>query len=236
MFFMTSIGACLVAFFKEIKPKLNMILIGLASGIMVASSIFSLIIPSLEMSEHLGALFWLPTSVGLIFGGMLLFMLDKIALCINKAKLNKSNKLFLAMTFHNIPEGLAVGVGFGTYFASNDALLLASAIGLAIGIGVQNLPEGFAVSLPLYVNGYSKKKSAFLGVASGAVEVLFACFCVMLAVTFTGIMPWLLSFSAGCMLVVTIGELIPELKSTHIGCASFLFGFILMLILDNTKF
>ena len=236
MFAMTSIGACLVVFFKEVKPKLNMILIGVASGIMIASSVFSLIIPSLGMCDYLGAWFWLPTSIGLIFGGAFLLVLDKIAMGLRKTKLNKSNKLFFAMTFHNIPEGLAVGVGFGAYFASNDPLLLASAIGLAIGIGVQNLPEGFAVSLPLYVNGYSKRKSAFLGVVSGAVEPVFALLGVVLAVASTGLLPWLLSLSAGCMLIVTISELIPELKSTTIGSVSFLVGFILMLILDNTKF
>lgn len=233
IFLMTTLGASLVFFIKDLRPNLNLAFDGLASGIMISSSMFSLIIPSLELNAGLGSFKFAPTAISILIGAGFITLLDLWTIKAHKAKVSRANKLFFAMTFHNIPEGLAVGVAFGSFLASNDPALLASAIGLAVGIGIQNFPEGFAVSMPIRASGVSKKKSFFMGMISGVVEPVFACLGILLAVSFAGVLPWLLALSAGSMIMVVVSELLVGLKGQAIGVWCFLIGFVLMLILDN---
>ena len=232
---MTVIGAGMVFFVKNIYRRLYVVFMGLASGIMISSSIFSLIIPSLEQSEGLGYFHFLPAMVGVLVGALLMSLLDFLVVKAKNTTLSRSGKLFFAMTFHNVPEGLAVGVAFGSFIAVGDPILLASAIGLAIGIGIQNIPEGFTVSVSMRLSGYSKRKSFLMGVLSGVVEPIFACLGAMLVVGCGGVLPWLLALSAGSMLMVVVSELMTEIKGQVIGCWAFIVGFVLMMVLDNLK-
>ena len=210
---------------------------------MIAASIWSLLLPALEQSTGYGSLSFIPAAVGIILGGLFLVVIDKIiAFFINRKNitidfkaLSRSGKLFLAVTLHNIPEGLAVGLAFGNAFLLGDHSVFYSALWLAIGIGIQNFPEGAALSLPIKEETKSKKKGFLLGVASGIVEPIMAVIGIFLSSILANVMPWLLAFSAGAMLFVVAEELLPDarLKSgSNIGTWGFVMGFVLMMILD----
>ena len=238
IFLMTTLGALCVYFLKKPSNIINMITIGFASGIMLSASIWSLLIPSIEYAKNdYPQIFILPISCGLLLGGMFMVLLDKITGHFNNLKNDKSKnkafKLFTAVTVHNIPEGLSVGFAFGVAFASNNTYL--SALLIAIGIALQNFPEGLAVALPMNTTLKNKNKAFVFGMLSGIVEPIFAIIGFFLASQLTFLMPWLLSFSAGAMIYVVIEELLPELhinEKTTIGTWAFIIGFILMMVLD----
>lgn len=244
IFLMTSLGSAIVFLFKKnISEKINSLFLGFSSGLMIAASIWSLLIPAIEQSGSYGSFSFVPAAVGIILGGMFLVIIDKIiALFINRKNknnnfraLSRSGKLFLAVTLHNIPEGLAVGLAFGNAFLIGGNSAFYSALWLAIGIGIQNFPEGAALSLPIKEETNSKKKGFFLGVASAVVEPIMAVIGIFLSGVLASVMPWLLAFSAGAMLFVVAEELLPgaKLKSgSNIGTWGFVIGFVLMMILD----
>lgn len=245
IFFMTSLGAALVFFIKgKLNENMNRIFLGFAAGVMIAASVWSLLIPSIEHAKQLNMPSWLPAAVGFVFGGLFLLLIDRLIphLHINedkpeglKSQLNKTTMLVLAIALHNAPEGLAVGLAFGYALHSGDPALLASAFGLAMGIGIQNLPEGAAVSIPLIGTDTSKKKAFMLGSLSGLVEPIFAALGLLLASQLSSIMPWFLSFAAGAMIYVVVEELIPEAQlnsRAHIGTFSVMVGFLIMMVLD----
>ncbi|MBQ7579553.1 MAG: ZIP family metal transporter [Clostridia bacterium] len=238
---MTSLGACVVFLFKkQINQKLNNFLMGLASGIMMSASIWSLLLPALNMSQNLGSFKILPAIVGLILGGLFLMLLDKLipkqnSLNYNDNGIRKFYKLFIAITLHNIPEGLSVGFVFGAGMLSGESSALISAVALAVGIGIQNAPEGATVSLAYKSLKNSRSKAFLYGVLSGSVEPIFAIIGFFLASSLSSFQPWLLSFSAGAMMFVVCEELIPDSQSEispHIGTWGFIFGFIIMMVLD----
>lgn len=246
IFIMTTLGASLVFFFrKDISQKVNSFLLGLAGGIMVAASIWSLIMPAIEMSEEtFGKMSWLPAAVSILLGGLVLALLDKIVPHIHngthqeegpKSHFSKSMKLFFAVTLHNIPEGLAVGFAFGAASVVGDSAAFISALGLAIGIGIQNFPEGAAISLPMRQVTGSSKKAFLFGMGSGIVEPLSAIVGFLLASHLIVLQPWLLALSAGAMLFVVAEDLIPDAnisENPHNGTWGFMIGFIIMMILD----
>ena len=246
IFIMTTLGSSLVFFFKkDISQSVNSMLLGLAGGIMVAASIWSLIIPSIDMSEAtFGKFAWFPAATSIIIGGLLLALLDKIVPHMHngthqeegpRSHFSKSMKLFFAVTLHNIPEGLAVGFAFGAAAVTGDTAAYISALGLAIGIGIQNVPEGAAVSLPMKQVTGSSKKAFLFGMGSGVVEPLSAIVGFFLASHLIMLQPWLLAFSAGAMLFVVAEDLIPDAnlsENPHTGTWGFMIGFIIMMILD----
>lgn len=246
IFIMTTLGASLVFFFKkEISKSINSFLLGIAGGIMVAASIWSLIIPSIDMSEvTFGKMAWFPAAVSIILGGIALALLDKIVPHMHngthqeegpRSHFSKSMKLFFAVTLHNIPEGLAVGFAFGAASVAADNAAFISALGLAFGIGIQNFPEGAAVSLPMKQVTGSRNKAFLFGMGSGAVEPLAAIVGFFLASHLIFLQPWLLAFSAGAMLFVVAEDLIPDANisdNPHTGTWGFMIGFIIMMILD----
>ncbi len=243
----TVLGAAIVFFFRgEIKPGVQRVFLGFAAGIMIAAAVWSLLIPSIEMAEEQGTLGWIPAAGGFAIGGLFLFALDHLLPHqhpgSNKpeglhSKLGKRTMLVFAVTLHNIPEGLAVGLAFAVAATggSSSTVTLASAITLAIGMALQNIPEGAAISLPLKQEGLSRGKSFLYGALSGAVEPIAAVLGVLLVGSITGVMPWLLAFAAGAMIYVVVEELIPEAhlgEHSHSGTAGVMVGFILMMILD----
>lgn len=223
---------------------MKQIFLGFASGIMLSASIFSLIMPSFDYEDEVSIPILLVIVIGFVLGCLFLWAIDKIVPHIHKDlneeegiktnKISKTGKMFLAVTIHNIPEGLSVGIAFGAALASQNHTLVMSALMLAIGIGIQNFPEGAAVSLPIKEEKGSLK--AFLyGVASGAVEPIAAIIGLFLSYYLRGIMPYALSFAAGAMIYVTVEELIPESQldsKAHYGTFAFIVGFLLMMILD----
>lgn len=241
---MTSLGAGAVFFFRA-RPsrKFDIFCFGFASGVMLAASVWSLLIPAIEASASYGALSFLPAALGFLAGGLLLVFIDRITPCLRAcvgaedgtdARYDKPLKLFLAVTVHNIPEGLAVGFAFGAAAGGGNAGYFA-ALALAFGIGVQNLPEGAAVTLPFYRASGKKGRAFLLGATSGAVEPIFAALGYFLASTLSVAQPWLLSLSAGAMVFTTVGDLIPDTASEehpYLGAWSVLFGFVLMMVLD----
>lgn len=242
IFLMTCLGAAMVFFFKNsVNQKIYSLCLGFASGLMVAASIWSLIVPALEGASDFGKLSFLPVAVGIVVGVGFLILIDLILPKIFKKKkkngeltFSKSSKLFLAVTIHNIPEGLAVGVAYGSAFLIGGESFF-SALMIAIGIGVQNFPEGLALALPLKETLKSKKKAFFLTVLSATVEPIMVVLGIFLSTSISRIMPWLLSFSAGCMLYVVCEELLPDSQISskhHIGTWGFIIGFVIMMILD----
>lgn len=235
-FLMTVSGAATVFLFrKQVNEGLQKIFLGFASGIMIAASIWSLIIPAIEQAEASGGLPWVPAALGFLFGGLFLLIVDVIfAKCTNRS--NRSNLLVFAVTLHNIPEGMAVGLAFALAAQNIDqGELYAAAFALALGIGVQNFPEGAAVSLPLRQEGMSAKKAFLYGVLSAAVEPMFGMMVVMVSGFIRPAMPWLLSFAAGAMIYVVVEELIPEANDSgrsHRGTMGSMAGFLIMMILD----
>ena len=231
IFLSTTLGSSLVFFFKrEISEKLNTLFLGFAAGIMIAASVWSLLIPSIEAASDWGTWSFVPAATGFVAGGLFLVLLDKIVPHFHsgtnedegpQTSLNKPVKMFLAVTIHNIPEGLAVGFAFG-------------AAG-ALGIAIQNFPEGAAVSLPLKQATGSRGKAFAFGVGSGAVEPVSAVLGYFLAAYLTAAQPWLLAFAAGAMIFVVVEDLIPDAKldaHPHLGTWGVMIGFVLMMVLD----
>ncbi|MBO5095821.1 MAG: ZIP family metal transporter [Bacilli bacterium] len=226
----TTLGSSMVFFLKKhINEKLEKLLIGFAAGVMIAASIWSLLIPSLEKSEFMGTFSFLPAAIGFLLGMFFMMIIDSIT---NKME-KKKDMLNFAVTLHNVPEGMAVGVVFASVISSNDPILLAGALALSIGIAIQNFPEGAIISMPLKAKGKSKIKAFKAGVLSGLVEPLSSFITILLTNFVVPILPYLLSFAAGSMIYVVASELIPEYggKTTYknIGIA---IGFTLMMILD----
>lgn len=238
--FLTFLGAAMVCFFKKLNMTALDITLGFGAGVMIAASFWSLLAPAIEISEELNYIPYLLPGIGFFCGGIFVILADRFLdkMMAAKPKLNQESKrsflLILAVTLHNIPEGLAVGVAFGGLFYNLEQSVLIAAIMLAVGIGVQNFPEGAAVSLPLRREGYSIKKSLFYGQASGIVEPIAGILGALAAVTVKALLPFLLAFSAGAMICVVSSELIPEACKNHKNLASFgvLIGFLLMMILD----
>lgn len=241
----TCLGACCVFFMKkDFSQTLQRILLGFAGGVMVAASVWSLVIPALEYSTDMGKWSFVPAVVGIWLGIMFLLLLDKIIphLHMNsdeaegvKTNLPKSAMLMLAVALHNLPEGVAVGVVIAGGMADNTGLSLAGAMTLALGIAIQNFPEGAIISMPLRGEGLSKGKAFLWGVLSGLVEPLAAICAILLAGFVSPLLPWMLGFAAGAMLYVVVEELIPEMSAgehSNIGTIAFAAGFTLMIVLD----
>jgi ZIP family zinc transporter len=241
----TVLGAAMVFFLKgEMKPKIQKALLGFASGVMIAASVWSLLIPAINMTAERGGIIWLPCSVGFLLGIGFLLLLDIIIphLHMNsgnpegrKSNFGKSLMLVLAVTLHNIPEGMAVGVVFAGFIANSTTITAAGAFALAIGIAIQNFPEGAIISIPLLGTGISKRRAFSYGVLSGIVEPIGAILTIILTSLVTPVLPYILSFAAGAMFYVVVEELIPEAQSgTHsnIGTIGAAAGFTLMMILD----
>ncbi len=238
--FLTFLGALVVCFFKKVNLNFLDVMLGFGAGVMIAASFWSLLAPAIELSIKLNFIAWILPSLGFICGGLFVIFADRF---LDKTiKVNENNNsskkrsvlLVLAVTLHNIPEGLAVGVAFGGLFADNSMTTLIGAMMLALGIGLQNFPEGAAVSLPLRREGYSIKKSLFYGQLSGLVEPISGIFGCLAAISIQAILPFLLAFSAGAMVLVVASELIPEACRNHknLACFGLIIGFVLMMILD----
>lgn len=241
----TTLGAFMVFFMKDkINAKLEKVLLGFASGVMIAASIWSLLIPSIDMSESLGRLSFIPATVGFLLGMLFLLILDSLIphLHLNtdkpeglKSKLKKTTMMVFAVTLHNIPEGMAVGVTFAGAIMGNTSISLAGALALSIGIAIQNFPEGAIISMPLKSEGMSKKKAFFYGFLSGIVEPIGAILTILFAKAVVLILPYLLSFAAGAMIYVVVEELIPESQSgkhSNLGTIGVAIGFAIMMVLD----
>ena len=224
----TSAGAACVFFLKkDLKRGVQRALTGFAAGVMVAASIWSLIVPAIEQSSAMGQLAFLPAFLG-FWAGILFLLLPK-------SRLTRTAMMVLAVTLHNIPEGMAVGVVYAGLLSGSENITAGGALALALGIAIQNFPEGAIISMPLYAEGKSKAKSFWLGLLSGAVEPVFGALTVIVAALVVPAMPYLLSFAAGAMLYVVVEELIPEMSAgehSNIGVVSFAVGFSLMMALD----
>jgi ZIP family zinc transporter len=240
----TTIGASMVFFLKDkLNTKLQKILLGFASGVMIAASIWSLIIPAIDMSSNI-KLAWLPAAIGFLLGMGFLLLLDTVIphLHINssepegpKSKIKKSTMLIFAVTLHNIPEGMAVGVVLAGAYYGNALLTMTGALALSIGIALQNLPEGAIISMPLIGEGYTKKKAFLSGMLSGIVEPIAAAITILLIAFIEPILPYLLAFAAGAMIYVVVEELIPESQAgehSNLATIALAMGFVLMMILD----
>lgn len=242
----TSLGAATVFVMKkEIGELTNKALLGFASGVMIAAAIWSLIIPAMNMSEGMGKLAFIPAAVGVLTGISFMLLLDKIIPHLHldndtpegmkNDKLRKTTMLVLAVVLHNIPEGMAVGIVFAGVLNNGMPMTMAGAFALAIGIAIQNFPEGAIISMPLRSEGMSKGKSFLNGFLSGVVEPIGAILTIIFSAALTPIMPYLLSFAAGAMLYVVVEELIPESATgshSNIGTIGFALGFVVMMILD----
>ena len=244
-FLMTALGAATVFFFRrEITPAIQRLFLGFAAGVMIAASVWSLLIPAIEEAEESGVPGYLPATGGFILGVAFLLLLDKALPHLHhddprvpKAKRSKRTALLMiAMTLHNIPEGMAVGLAFARAAQNEGGVLWLSAAGaLALGIGIQNFPEGAAISLPLRQEGNSRSRAFLEGCLSGSVEPIFGVLAAIVAGSVAPLMPWFLSFAAGAMMVVVVEELIPEARldqSAHAGTLSVMFGFLLLMVLD----
>lgn len=240
----TAVGASLVYFFKKINKNLMDGMLGFAAGVMIAASFFSLIAPAITMAESLNLIPWLITFLGFFSGGLLLFIGDKVYDIYEKRHPQSEDKNFsmkrcfmlvCSITLHNIPEGMAVGVAFGSVIYGLEGATLAAAWTLALGIGLQNFPEGTAVSMPLRREGISRNKSFFIGQLSGIVEPIAGIIGAVLVIKVQILLPFLLSFAAGAMIYVVVEELIPESqtnKKKDLMALFTLIGFSVMMILD----
>ncbi|MBE6157553.1 MAG: ZIP family metal transporter [Firmicutes bacterium] len=237
----TLLGASIVFFFKKVNKGIMDALLGFSAGVMIAASFWSLLSPAISMAESLNINIYLSVFLGFFSGGLLLFIGDKIysifsrKTSISNNKVKRSIMLIFSITLHNIPEGMVVGVAFGSLIYGINGATLASAITLAIGIGLQNFPEGSAVSLPLRREGYSRWKSFFYGQLSGIVEPIAAVIGAILVLRIQTLLPFLLSFAAGAMIYVVVEELIPESQSNKRKDLMALFtliGFSTMMMLD----
>jgi len=246
-FLMTTLGSALVFFFrKEIKESVQRVMLGFAAGVMIAASVWSLLIPAIEQVEESGGIGWIPAAGGFLLGGLFLMLMDKLIPHLHLGSAHaegpssawkKTTLMVFAVTLHNIPEGMAMGISFanegmagGVSFAD-----FAPAFALAIGMGIQNFPEGAAIALPLRKEGIPAWKAFLCGSLSGIVEPIFGVITVLLAGVLTPVLPWLLAFAAGAMIYVVVEELIPEAhlgEHSHIGTAGVMAGFMIMMILD----
>lgn len=241
----TTLGSACVFFMKKsFDPMLQRALTGFAAGVMTAASVWSLLIPSMEQSQDMGKWAFVPAAVGFWLGILFLLILDKIIPHLHqgssepegiKSQLQKTTMLVLAVTLHNIPEGMAVGVVFAGYVSGNSGLTYMGAMALALGIAIQNFPEGAIISMPLRAEGMSKGKAFLYGILSGAVEPAAAAVTIALSSVIVPVLPYLLSFAAGAMIYVVVEELIPEMsegKHSNVGTLLFAAGFTVMMILD----
>lgn len=237
----TALGALIVCFFKEMNRKVLDTVLGFSAGVMIAASFWSLLSPSLELSKELGYIEWLLPTIGFVSGGLFVLLSDKFLdkvlrskRSMSKASLKRSILLVSAITIHNIPEGMAIGVAFGGIASGIPGMTVIGAVMLAVGIGIQNLPEGAAVSLPLRSEGFSKGKAFMIGQASALVEPISAVIGVLLVVSIRSMLPFLLSFAAGAMIIVVARELLPESvkENKNLSTLGVVCGFVLMMILD----
>ena len=241
----TTLGAAMVFLMKnKINNKIEKLLLGFASGVMIAASIWSLLIPAIEMSESQGKIAWVPAAIGFLLGITFLLVLDSVIPHLHlksdkpegiKSKLKKTTMMVFAVTLHNIPEGMAVGVTFAGALTQNAGITMAGAFALAIGIAIQNFPEGAIISMPLKSEGMSKPKAFLYGTLSGIVEPIGAIITILLTNAVVPMLPYLLAFAAGAMIYVVVEELIPESQAgehSNIGTIGVAIGFIVMMILD----
>ncbi len=241
----TVIGASSVLFARrEVSSRVQNGLLGFAAGVMVAASVWSLIIPAIELSADMGKLSWLPAATGIILGMLFLLALDSLVPHIHpttdnregiKSQLGRRQMLMLAVTLHNIPEGMAVGAVVAGALNNEVGISLAAAMALAVGMAIQNIPEGAIISLPLRADGASRRHAFGYGALSGIVEPISALVMILLFEHISPTLPYLLAFSAGAMLYVVVEELIPETqqgKHSDIGTVAFAVGFVVMMILD----
>ena len=241
----TSLGAAMVFCLKgKMNFRLEKFLLGFASGVMIAASVWSLLIPALEMAEEQGGNAWLPAAAGFLLGVGFLLLLDMVVTPVDgenarpegmKTGFQKTTMLMLAVTLHNLPEGMAVGVTLAGALMENTGMTMAGALALAVGIAIQNFPEGVIISMPLRSTGVSRIKAFWYGVLSGAVEPVGALVTLLLAEQVIRILPGLLAFAAGAMIYVVVDELIPEAQAgehTNIGTIGAAVGFVLMMVLD----
>lgn len=242
----TALGAAMVFFFKTINRKVLDGMLGFAAGVMIAASFWSLLAPAIEMAEESNIPSWIPATVGFLSGAIFLWATDKILPHLHlgfpmkeaegmKTSWQRSVLLVLAITLHNIPEGLAIGVAFGALAANIPSASLAAAVALALGIGIQNFPEGAAVSVPLRREGFSRLKSFWYGQLSGIVEPIAGVLGAVAVILMKPILPYALSFAAGAMIFVVVEELIPESqlqKHTDVATMGAIFGFAVMMTLD----
>ena len=240
----TSLGAAMVFILRDkISDNIQRLLTGFAAGVMVAASFWSLLQPALDGSEHMGKWSFIPAAVGFLIGIGFLLLLDNVTPHMHmdaqsegpRSNLKRTTKLILAVTLHNIPEGMAVGVVYAGWLAGEHTVTYAGALALALGIALQNFPEGAIVSMPLRAEGMPKAKTFWFGVLSGVVEPIAALVTIAAASTVISILPYLLAFAAGAMFYVVVEELIPEMsegKHSNIGTVAFSLGFVLMMVLD----
>lgn len=242
----TALGAAIVFFFKGINKKVLDAMLGFAAGVMIAASYWSLLAPAIEMAEASGGTPWVPAVVGFLLGGVFLFAADKLIPHVHpgfskgdsegpKTSWQRSVLLVLAITIHNIPEGLAVGVAFGAVAVGVPSATIGGAIALAIGIGIQNFPEGAAVSIPLRREGFTRRKAFAYGQASGIVEPIAGVLGALAVITMQPILPYALAFAAGAMIYVVIEELVPESqasKHSDVATIGTMLGFTVMMLLD----
>ena len=242
---MTALGAAGVFLFKEVNRKVLDGMLGFAGGVMIAASFWSLLAPAISISRALGYAPWVPPVIGFLMGGIILWCIDKILPHVHigfakaqaegiKTSWHKTFLLFLAITLHNFPEGLAVGVAFGAVFSGLPGASMIGAIALALGIGIQNFPEGFAVSMPFRREGVSKFKSFLFGQGSAIVEPIAAVIGVFAVLAMRSFLPYALSFAAGAMIFVTVEQIIPESQRGNVDVATFgtMIGFAVMMALD----
>lgn len=243
--FVTAVGSAGVFLFKSVNRKVMDASLGFAAGVMIAASFWSLLAPSIEMSESMGVTNWLPPLIGFLLGGAFLWGLDKILPHVHinqnrtqaegpKSSWHKTLLLFSAVTLHNIPEGLAIGVAFGAFSVGVPGATFLGAVALAMGIGIQNFPEGFAISMPFRREGLSKMKSFLFGQGSALVEPVAAVVGAAAVYFMRPILPYALAFAAGAMIFVTVEEIIPESQSngTDIATIGAMIGFAVMMVLD----
>jgi len=242
----TALGASLVFFFKTVNRKILDIMLGFAAGVMIAASYWSLLAPAIEMAEETSSYPWIPAVTGFLAGGAFLFAIDKVLPHLHfnlpvtqaegiKTQWQRSILLVLAITLHNIPEGLAVGVAFGAVAHNLPSASLAGAVALAIGIGIQNFPEGTSVAVPLRREGFSRLKSFWYGQLSGVVEPIAGVIGALLVLFMRPILPYALAFAAGAMIFVVVEELIPEAqaeKNADLATIGTMVGFAVMMSLD----
>lgn len=241
----TVLGSAMVFFMgNKMNDKLERFLLGFSSGVMVAASVWSLLIPSIDMAEEAGGIAWLPATIGLVFGILFLLILDNLIPHLHlkseepeghKAKLKKTTMMVIAVTLHNIPEGMAIGVAIAGAIEGHSGMTLAGAIALSVGIAIQNFPEGTIISMPLKEQGLSKIKAFTYGALSGIVEPIGGFITILLTALVVPMLPYVLSFAAGAMIYVVVEELIPESQvgeHSNLGTIGFGLGFAIMMILD----
>ena len=241
----TTLGAAMVFFMKgEMKPRLQKALLGFASGVMMAASVWSLLIPAIDMAEQSGGVAWVPAVIGFLAGIAFLLVLDTVIPHLHldsdspegrPSRLGKSFMLVLAVTLHNIPEGMVVGVVLAGMLGADPVISVTAAFALSIGIAIQNFPEGAIISMPLVSNGMSRRKAFGYGLLSGIVEPAGALITIALTAQIKPVLPYVLAFAAGAMIYVVVEELIPEAQAgehSNIGTIGVAFGFALMMLLD----